>query len=288
MKEEHSFHRLTQPGQIKKPKILYLHWTNEKSGENSSALRNQLDQHFLLNCSTLHALETGALSIDDNDYVCCDLDYVDFDVLRAISLLRHNHPLIPVVLITIKHSEELAVWALRNRIWDYYLKPLGPRQLESLVENILGHHGSSACSITEVLAKPLPRGAACPRSLVQQKGPENNRALGLAINYIDENLGQRITIKNVANASGLSDFQLRSLFQRTLNITCQDYVLANRIARAKKLLLETDKAIADVGESVGFNDPSYFTRVFNRCSGVSPSHYRQYADAESGATLQNA
>lgn len=52
------------------------------------------------------------------------------------------------------------------------------------------------------------------------------------------------------------------------------FILKIRIDRAKELLDFTDKSIADIAESSGFQDQNYFARIFKKITGVSPSQYR--------------
>ena len=58
------------------------------------------------------------------------------------------------------------------------------------------------------------------------------------------------------------------------NATFVEYLANYRMRQAKRLLANPTMAVADVAVAVGFSDPSYFTRVFRRQEGVSPSEYR--------------
>jgi AraC-like DNA-binding protein len=62
-------------------------------------------------------------------------------------------------------------------------------------------------------------------------------------------------------------------FRQAFDITFQDFVLRYRIAEACRQLRAPNAIITDVASSVGFQDPSYFTRVFKRFVGVPPSDY---------------
>jgi two-component system response regulator YesN len=60
-------------------------------------------------------------------------------------------------------------------------------------------------------------------------------------------------------------------------VTFVDYLTSYRLSQAKRLLANPDMPVTDVAAAVGFDDPSYFTRVFRREEGLSPSEYRAAA-----------
>jgi hypothetical protein len=63
-------------------------------------------------------------------------------------------------------------------------------------------------------------------------------------------------------------------FKAIFAVTFVEYLAQYRMERAKRLLANPTISVADVAVSVGFNDPSYFTRVFRKQEGLSPSEYR--------------
>ena len=63
-------------------------------------------------------------------------------------------------------------------------------------------------------------------------------------------------------------------FKATFAVTFVEYLAQYRMEQAKRLLVNPTMPVADVAVAVGFNDPSYFTRVFRKQEGVSPSEYR--------------
>jgi AraC-like DNA-binding protein len=64
-------------------------------------------------------------------------------------------------------------------------------------------------------------------------------------------------------------------FKAAFAVTFVEYLATYRVAQAKRLLANPNMAVADVAVAVGFNDPSYFTRVFRKQESVSPSAYRE-------------
>src|SRR5690606_4338825 len=66
----------------------------------------------------------------------------------------------------------------------------------------------------------------------------------------------------------------------TYGLTFQEYVIRFRLREAGRLLKNPNAQVSEVAYLVGFNDPSYFTKVFRRYTGVSPSQFAELSDAE--------
>ena len=60
-----------------------------------------------------------------------------------------------------------------------------------------------------------------------------------------------------------------------MGVTPMNYIISKRMDNARKLLINTDKKIKDISNEVGYKDIYYFTKVFKKEIGVSPSEYRK-------------
>lgn len=97
-----------------------------------------------------------------------------------------------------------------------------------------------------------------------------------AIVFLQRNFARPLTRREVAGGIGVSEDYLTRIFNLELGISPWDYLNRYRIARAKKLLRDTEDAVEYVSSRVGFSDPAYFSRVFRRIAGVSPRAYREH------------
>lgn len=96
------------------------------------------------------------------------------------------------------------------------------------------------------------------------------------LHYIDLNdLGSTISLENVADFIGLSPQYISKLFKQQFNINFIDYVIQRRIELACTLLKSTSLPVKDVSMRCGYNDVSYFSKVFAKFTGMSPREYRQ-------------
>jgi signal transduction histidine kinase/AraC-like DNA-binding protein/ABC-type sugar transport system substrate-binding protein len=95
-----------------------------------------------------------------------------------------------------------------------------------------------------------------------------------AIGYIQRNLACPLSRQQIAEAVGVSKNYLTQIFHQELGISPWEYLTRYRIKQARSLLCETNASITAIAAQVGFEDASYFGRVFRKQVGCSPQSYR--------------
>ncbi len=96
-----------------------------------------------------------------------------------------------------------------------------------------------------------------------------------ALDYIKRNFNKRITLEEVAGQVFLNSSYFSKIFKNEMNTTFVSYVNKIRINAAKNLLSDISIPLTDVSCMVGFEDQSYFTKVFKKATGVTPGKYRE-------------
>jgi len=91
-----------------------------------------------------------------------------------------------------------------------------------------------------------------------------------------ENLGEPITIDDMARTAMFSKFHFSRIFQRVTGISPGRFLSALRLQEAKRLLLATSMTVADISHLVGYNSIGTFSSRFRGSVGVSPTEYRQF------------
>lgn len=93
--------------------------------------------------------------------------------------------------------------------------------------------------------------------------------------YIEANLAASLKTSDIASHTFFSARQLDRYFRRYLNTSIMDYVISRRVEMAKVLLRETDLPVREVGQMVGYNNPSSFNQMFNKRMQMTPLSYRK-------------
>jgi len=103
--------------------------------------------------------------------------------------------------------------------------------------------------------------------------PRRQPSTTSAVAYIEANLAGRVSLGGAARACRLSPCELSRRFRQEQRETFSAYVLRRRIERARALLAAGEQPVSQVAYAVGFNDLSYFARVFRRMVGMPASEY---------------
>ena len=103
---------------------------------------------------------------------------------------------------------------------------------------------------------------------------KNAEVIRKAINFINENFTNNISLDIVANAVHLNSSYFSSIFKKETGTSFSNYLNTVRIEESKKLLKDVNNSILDIALSVGFEDQSYYTKVFKKLTGQTPKSYR--------------
>ncbi|MCC3371922.1 helix-turn-helix domain-containing protein [Cohnella sp. REN36] len=95
------------------------------------------------------------------------------------------------------------------------------------------------------------------------------------VEYVKDHLHDpMLTIEEIAEQVSLSTRHVRQLFKEAMDVTLSDYILQERIAKVKELLVTTEWTVTDIGERAGFQTKSHFFTIFKKATGMTPSQYR--------------
>lgn len=101
--------------------------------------------------------------------------------------------------------------------------------------------------------------------------------------FIEDHIGERISLDELARQAGVSRFHFARQFRLSTGESPMGYLRRLRIERSKSILQTRDSTIAEVAARLGFSDQSHFTRIFGRLVGVSPGSFARSDDWSSQA-----
>ncbi len=111
---------------------------------------------------------------------------------------------------------------------------------------------------------------------IKGKGRASGKVLEnmrIAIGYIKNHYTENITIDRVCKEVGLSKYHFVREFKKIIGVTPVNYINSLRIEKAKKMLLLGDHKISEIQDMCGFENASYFTALFRRVTGITPSEF---------------
>ncbi|SCZ60231.1 helix-turn-helix domain-containing protein [Thiohalomonas denitrificans] len=233
------------------------------------------------NCRLRTVLWTEDIEVEVKEHTPCgiffEFDFPDLPRLALLQKIRWMVPKIPAVMCTEEHSEALAVWALRSRVWDYFVKPVDPGQIDQTIDSL------------ERMARGKPEGdgrvpilPAISMPLEARFRPDSRPPVGMArvADFIDRHLSRPISQKEAARLCDMNPSQFSRSFKKAFGMTFQAYLMERRLEKARRLLHNRSASVTDVCWAIGLRDISYFSRLFKRQFGTSPSEFQRAWRAE--------
>ena len=144
--------------------------------------------------------------------------------------------------------------ALRMGAVDYLLKPASSKQILDILEKTLG---------------------AVSGEIHSDKTPDINPLIGRAIEYMKAHMSEDINLIRVAEEVSLSPAYFSSLFMQNVGMGFIDYLNKIRIEAACGYMHDERKKVYEIAFLVGFHDEKYFSRVFRKITGKTPSEYKK-------------
>jgi two-component system response regulator YesN len=141
------------------------------------------------------------------------------------------------------------------------------------LEDIRCASGGAALDLA-VRARFSALAAACAR------GPRRSTLVDAAVAAITESFGKAISLESVADMLDVSPGRLSRLFVEEMGKGFSDFLIEYRIERAKEMLLSPGSAIKQVSVACGYPDPNYFSRLFKKITGITPSAFSSAATME--------
>ena len=113
-------------------------------------------------------------------------------------------------------------------------------------------------------------------SSVDNSAEHHNKAVSNAKKYIDEHISEKLSLKIIAENVYMSTFHLSRTFKKCYGVNISEYILSERVNRAKQYLATSDFAISEIMRMSGFDDNnSYFYQIFKKHTGITPAEYRK-------------
>jgi len=133
-------------------------------------------------------------------------------------------------------------------------------------ERLAGSGGALREEARFLLASRLSQGRSGPRG-------RRSRQVDEALRFIEAGFTRQISLEETAEAVGVSPAHLSRMFMEAVGVSFVDYLTKLRIERAKELLRSGETSVKVIALSSGYTDPNYFSRIFKKMVGATPSEY---------------
>lgn len=204
------------------------------------------------------------------DILVTDIEMADLSGLGLLEWIRDQNYPIMTIFCTAFRNFDYARKALELHAFDYFLKPLRYQEITEKLKAAM-HTLGVVATVQKPEEDTPPPEAPPPRRA--------RKAIQTVCGYIEENLSKEFTRSELARLVFMNPDYLGTIFKEEMNCSITIYIQNKRLAKAKELLRQTDYPISKIAEMVGYDNISYFSKLFRQKIGCQPGEYRKTGDA---------
>lgn len=191
------------------------------------------------------------------DIILTDINMPQMNGIKLAQLAREQYPQLHIIFLTGYDDFDYAFSAVKLGADDYLLKPFSREDVEAML-----------IKVKEKLDKEKKQQQV--HELVEKAEFSD---LEQAIH--DRLADTELSLKSLSFQLGFNSSYLSVLIKKELGLPFQDYLIQERMKRAKLLLLTTDLKVYEIAEQVGFEDMNYFSQRFKQIVGVTPRQFKK-------------
>ncbi|MFY0601938.1 MAG: response regulator [Cyclobacteriaceae bacterium] len=234
----------------------------EDNEELSNYIEQVLGTQFEIKKASNGQEALEELSSFDADLIISDIMMPVMDGMELLSHIKAHDKwkYKSVVMLTAKSSHETKIEALSFGLDDYLTKPFSPTELEIRVKNILRNQYERISYLSKEDESPNQIEDPIIKELIDE---------------IEQNLDNKnFGVLNLSHKAALSDRQLTRVVKKSIGITPANLIREVKLQKAKSYLEnKAFRSVSEISYSVGFEKPSYFSKVYFERYGKRPSEY---------------
>lgn len=213
-----------------------------------------------------------SLKIIIPDLVITDIKMPVTDGLALLQQMRQAGWNGYAAIITGHDDFAYAQQAIRLNVFEYILKPVFPEDIAALLFRTQELLNRDQTKIAELRSEIQAQLQSDDKS--NQVGDNLPSFIVQAISYIKDHYAETLTLTQVAKIVSVNPVYLSSSFTKYCGKNFLEYITQYRIAKSKDLLKSSNLQVQEVASQVGYNDIAYFSRIFRRETGWTPSTFR--------------
>jgi len=190
------------------------------------------------------------------DIVLLDINMPLMSGLDVVGRINESLPNTVVMMISGYNDAHYMRQAIRHGVFDYIMKPIS---FEDLSESL----GRARMHLMDGRRTEKAASSEQDKTLIQQM-----------VAYLNDHISEEVSLKLLSNIFHMNPGYISQYFKNETGMNYSAYLLMLRINKAKKLLGNSDRPVAEVAQMTGFRDYRLFSRTFKQETGLTPSQYR--------------
>lgn len=207
------------------------------------------------------------------EVLICDIEMPNGSGLQLLEWLREQRHEINCIFVTCHPEFDYMRKAIQLKCYDYILKPINYEEFSRVLSELVRKMEARESGSENVEA--VNWGGITDTAIMECGRVDRERNVELEVKkYIREHMMDNIAVPDIAEELHFNPQYLMRSFKSKTGSSIMEYITQVRMETAKKILKDTRLPIKEVAGMVGYTDYAYFTRVFRKECGESPSQYR--------------
>ena len=212
------------------------------------------------------AVETAALW--SPGIILMDIEMPGLNGIEAAKRILKQRPDCSIIFVTAYSLFQYAYEAVKMGAYDYILKPVNPDDVARAVRSCINRaETEEELKAMAPMAETLTVGASVDKTVLLMENVKKY----LRHNYMLYD----VSLDSISDILHINASYLSMLFKKSVGVNFVDYLTTLRIQAAKALLSDPFLSAAEIANMVGYESPNYFTRVFKKNTGLTPTEYRR-------------
>ncbi|MFZ5967689.1 MAG: response regulator transcription factor [Bacillota bacterium] len=214
------------------------------------------------------------------DVVLMDINILDMNGLESSQRIKKRDENTIIIILTAYDEFEFAHKAIMTNVNDYILKPARPSRITESIHKQINAMKKNHVDMEDTIHDNESHGRKSEyqrsKEILQEVdySDTSNIDINRIIEYIEKNCKKNITLEEVAEFAAVSMYYLSKLFKKKTGMNFCTYVVNRKMEIAMTLLENTDMPIINIAYELSYNEPNYFSKVFKKTVGITPSEYR--------------
>lgn len=215
----------------------------------------------------------GLIQKEPIEILICDIEMPNGSGLQLLEWLREQRKEINCIFVTCHPEFDYMRKAIQLKCYDYILKPINYEEFSRILTELVKKMEARETGADN--AEAINWGGLTDSAILEHGRVGKERNVELEVKkYIREHMMDNITVPDIAKELHFNSQYLMRTFKGKTGHSIMEYITQARIETAKKILTNTNLPIKEVANMVGYLDYAYFTRVFRKETGESPTQYR--------------
>lgn len=212
------------------------------------------------------AVETAALW--SPGIILMDIEMPGLNGIEAAKRILAQRPDCRVIFVTAYSLFQYAYEAVKMGACDYILKPVDPDDVARAVRGCINRaETEEGLKAMAPMAETLSVSASLDKTALLMENVKK---------YLQHNyMLYDVSLDSISDILHINASYLSMLFKKSVGVNFVDYLTGLRIQAAKALLSDPFLSAAEIANMVGYESPNYFTRVFKKNTGLTPTEYRR-------------